>query len=63
MKDALLAMTEAMESARSARGCANCGMEPVVGQPSKKYERIIQKLESDIRGHIRVSQESSLLGC
>lgn len=27
MKDALLAMTEAMESARSTRGCANCGME------------------------------------
>lgn len=51
MKDALLAMTEAMDSARSSTECANCGPS----KPSKKYERIIQKLESDIRGHIRVS--------
>lgn len=58
MKDALLAMTEAMDTARSQRSCAHCGagQEANGGRPSKKYERIIQKLESDVRGHIRVSE-------
>lgn len=55
MKDALLAMTEAMDSARSTTECNNCGSTAAGGKASKKYERILQKLESDIRGHIRVS--------
>jgi len=41
MKDALLAMTEAMDSARSHAECTNCGAIAGGGKPSKKYERII----------------------
>jgi hypothetical protein len=59
MKDALKAMTEAADSDRSVTGhtCTKCGTSQELKQngPPKKYEKIIQKLEGDIRGHIRVS--------
>ena len=59
MKDALIAMTEAADSDRSVTGhtCTKCGTSQELKQkgPPKKYEKIIQKLEGDIRGHIRVS--------
>ena len=59
MKDALLSMVEQMDSARSTAGCSKCGANEIKESgPPKKYEKIIQKLESDVRGHIRVSLDS-----
>ena len=52
MKDAIVAMLETQESARTDREERNPGY---VRGPPKKYEKLIQKLESDVRGHIRVS--------
>ena len=51
MKDALQAMMETQESARTNRQTEG----DFIRGPPKKYEKILQKLESDIRGHIRVS--------
>lgn len=53
MKDAIQAMMETQESARSSVPQAE-----LIRGPPKKYEKIIQKLEADIRGHIRVSTSS-----
>ena len=53
MKDAICAMMETQESARSGYNDVN-NLNHVRGPPAK-YEKLIQKLESDIRGHIKVS--------
>ena len=60
MKDALKAMiqdgvSDAEETARSKTG----GDRYVKGPP-RKYEKIIEKLESDIRGHIRLEHEMKI---
>ena len=47
-------MMETQESARSHRMDGPMSRDYVRGPP-RKYEKLIQKLESDIRGHIRVS--------
>ena len=54
MKDAINAMMETQESARSNYNEVQNNLNHVRGPPSK-YEKLIQKLESDIRGHIKVS--------
>ena len=51
MKDALQAMMETQESARTTQSHSG----DYIRGPPRKYEKILQKLESDIRGHIRVS--------
>ena len=59
MKDAIQAMMETHESARShVDGHLN---RDFVKGPPKKYEKLIQKLESDVRGHIRVSSLAILI--
>ena len=56
MKDALLYMIQQKETADSYERTAakQAGSPPVV------YERIIQKLEADIRGHIRLEHEMKI---
>ena len=56
MKDALANMMETQESARSQLS----SRPDVVRGPPKKYEKILQKLESDIRGHIRLEHEMKI---
>ena len=51
MKDAIQAMCETQESFRAP---SEKNADFIKG-PSQKYEKIIQKLEADVRGHIRVS--------
>ena len=48
MKDALMVMNESVDSQRFDP------QSKTVKGPPKSYERLIQKLESDVRGHIRV---------
>lgn len=49
-------MCETVESARShVSRPVGRDNEDFVRGPPRKYEKVIQKLESDIRGHIRVS--------
>ena len=55
MKDAIQAMVETIESTRSQTKQNNANSDFIRG-PSKKYEKLIQKLEADVRGHIRVSK-------
>ena len=56
MKDALLHMIENKETrdAINYKNCAKTGGAPMV------YEKIIQKLEADIRGHIRLEHEMKI---
>jgi len=56
MKDALLHMIENKETRDSInyKKCAKTGGAPLV------YEKIIQKLEADIRGHIRLEHEMKI---
>ena len=56
MKDALLHMIENKETrdAINYKKCAKTGGAPMV------YEKIIQKLEADIRGHIRLEHEMKI---
>ena len=56
MKDAIQAMMETMESSRSHVNAATSKMvnPDFVRGPPRKYEKLIEKLESDVRGHIRV---------
>ena len=63
MKDALKAMiadgySDAEETARSKHG-TETGERYIKGPP-KKYEKIIEKLESDVRGHIRLEHEMKI---
>lgn len=51
MKDAISAMMETQETHRSVTS----KNPDFIKGPSKKYEKIIQKMEADVRGHIRVS--------
>ena len=57
MKDAIQAMMETQESSRShvntAAAAGRVNPDFVRGPP-RKYEKLIEKLESDVRGHIRV---------
>ena len=59
MKDAIKAMMETQESHRTTR-MDNTGNPDFIKGPSKKYEKIIQKLEADIRGHIRLEHEMKI---
>ncbi len=54
MKDALIHMIENKET-RDAHQAKNSAKGPPV-----VYERIIQKLEADIRGHIRLEHEMKI---
>ena len=56
MKDAIQAMMETQESSRSKvqQQPGNNMSADYVRGPPRKYEKIIEKLESDVRGHIRV---------
>ena len=56
MKDALMHMIENKETrdAINYKNCAKTGGAPLV------YEKIIQKLEADIRGHIRLEHEMKI---
>ena len=56
MKDAIQAMMETQESARSSHP----GQGEYVRGPPRKYEKLIQKLESDVRGHIRLEHEMKI---
>jgi len=56
MKDAIQAMMETQESARSSTK----GGGDFVRGPPRKYEKLIQKLESDVRGHIRLEHEMKI---
>ena len=58
MKDAINAMCETQESARSNYNDVQ-NLNHVRGPPSK-YEKLIQKLESDIRGHIKLEHEMKI---
>ena len=49
---------ETQESSRSRAGHMN---SEFVRGPPRKYEKLIEKLESDVRGHIRVSIEKSIV--
>jgi len=55
MKDAIQAMMETVESSRSHAKPSHKTNTGFITGPSMKYEKLIQKLESDVRGHIRVS--------
>lgn len=55
MKDAINAMMETQESARS-----NYNDKSHVRGPPAKYEKLIQKLESDVRGHIKLEHEMKI---
>ena len=59
MKDAIQAMMETQESARSRVEDVN--LVNLVKGPPRKYEKLMQKLESDIRGHIRVSSQRQII--
>ena len=59
MKDAIQAMMETQESARSRVEDVN--HVNLVKGPPRKYEKLMQKLESDIRGHIRVSSQRQII--
>ena len=62
MKDAIQAMMETQESARSSikgREAVSHGGDLKRGPP-RKYEKLIQKLESDVRGHIRLEHEMKI---
>ena len=61
MKDAIQAMMETVESSRSRfnNDVVNVAGSGLVRGPPRKYEKIIEKLESDIRGHIRVSEPTT----
>ena len=52
MKEALLHMIES-----NKKGDKN---EYKKGEPPREYEKIIQKLEADIRGHIRLEHEMKI---
>lgn len=54
MKDALLHMIEQNEANTNRKD-----VKKVKGPPSA-YEKIIQKLEADIRGHIRLEHEMKI---
>lgn len=53
MKDALVHMVENNETGEIGKGGKKIG-------PPAVYEKIIQKLESDIRGHIRLEHEMKI---
>ena len=64
MKDAINAMMETQESARSnyiemSNSNSHHHHHHVRGPPSK-YEKLIQKLESDVRGHIKLEHEMKI---
>lgn len=46
-----------METQESARPSVDGDF---IRGPSRKYEKIIQKLESDVRGHIRLEHEMKI---
>lgn len=48
-----------METQESARSSVKVGAEFIRGPP-RKYEKLIQKLESDVRGHIRLEHEMKI---
>ena len=57
MKDALAAMMETQESATTHQSARE---RDFVKGPPKKYEKQLQKLESDIRGLIRLEHEMKI---
>ena len=50
MKEALLHMVKTTKATKVT----------AKGEPPKEYEKIIQKLEADIRGHIRLEHEMKI---
>ena len=50
MKEALLHMVKTTKATKMT----------ATGEPPKEYEKIIQKLEADIRGHIRLEHEMKI---
>ena len=61
MQDALLAMIETQETARSQVAKARQVQDPsYIHGPPRRYEKLIQKLEGEIRGHIRMEHEMKL---
>lgn len=56
MKDAIQAMMETQESSRSkvTEAINIASSTGLVRGPPRRYEKIIERLESDVRGHIRV---------
>ena len=69
MKDALIYMIENKETAdnldmvpvgSASKDGSSIKMKRVVKGPPLVYEKIIQKLESDIRGHIRLEHEMKI---
>jgi len=64
MKDALKSMladgvSDLEESARSHTR-KNPQASGMIKGPPRKYEKIIEKLESDVRGHIRLEHEMKI---
>jgi hypothetical protein len=57
MKDAIQAMMETQESARAPVDNHN---PDYIRGPPRKYEKMMQKLESDVRGHIRLEHEMKI---
>ena len=54
---------ETQESARSLNPNSNRvkdGSIDLIRGPPQKYEKLIQKLESDVRGHIRLEHEMKI---
>jgi hypothetical protein len=54
MKDALVHMIESGETSKKNQTCIPGRGPPIV------YEKAIQKLEADIRGHIRLEHEMKI---
>ena len=48
-----------METQESARSSVKGNADFIRGPP-RKYEKLIQKLESDVRGHIRLEHEMKI---
>ena len=51
-------MMETQESARGPKD--NSNNSDFIKGPPRKYEKMMQKLESDVRGHIRLEHEMKI---
>lgn len=61
MKDAIQVMMETQESARSrVADQHSSSINNMIRGPPRKYEKLMQKLESDVRGHIRLEHEMKI---
>ncbi len=52
-------MMETQESARGPKEQPNSNSDFIKGPP-RKYEKMMQKLEGDVRGHIRLEHEMKI---